>query len=90
MPGWLKLVLVLAVGTAAGAGYLYFIDPDLGREVLRGTPMAPSPAVTTAYKWRDAQGNWQLTDQPPAPGIEYEILEAHHDANIMPTRPAKP
>lgn len=23
------------------------------------------------YKWKDASGNWQFTDQPPANGIEY-------------------
>lgn len=90
MPGWLKFALLLAVAAAGGLGYVYFVDPELGREVLRGTPMAPPPAVTTAYKWRDASGNWQLTDRPPAPDIAYETLEAPHDANIMPSLPPRP
>lgn len=25
----------------------------------------------TIYKWKDAQGNWQFTDQPPQNGTEY-------------------
>ena len=85
MPGWLKFVAVLAVAAALGGGYLWFVDPELGRRVLRDTPLAPPPAITRAYKWRDAQGNWQLTDRPPPAGTPYETLEAHEGANVMPS-----
>ncbi len=84
MPGWLKLVLVLGAAAALALAYAHFVDPQLGRKVLGGTPLAPS-AVTTAYKWRDAQGNWQLTDSPPPQGTPYEVVEAHGDANIIPS-----
>ncbi len=89
MPGWLKLVLVVVVLAGGAGGYLYFVDPRLGRELLGGTPMAPPPAVTTAYKWRDAKGNWHLTDRPPPQGTPYETVEAHGDANIMPSQRLK-
>ena len=85
MPGWLKLLLVVVVVLGSGAGYLYLVDPELGRELLGDTPIAPPPRVTTAYKWRDEHGNWQLTDQPPPEGTPYQKLEAHSDANIMPS-----
>ena len=41
--------------------------------------------VTTIYKWRDAQGNWQITDRPPPEGAPYEILKYRSDANILPS-----
>lgn len=51
-----------------------------GRNVANQAPPASQPeektqAVThkpgTIYKWKDAQGNWQFTDQPPPAGVEY-------------------
>jgi hypothetical protein len=85
MPGWLKFAVVLSILAAAGIGSLYVVDPDLGRELLGDTPIAPAPSVTTAYKWRDSKGNWQLTDRPPPQGTPYETLEANSDANILPS-----
>lgn len=50
------------------------------RSVPNVTPPAPQPeekyqVIThkngTIYKWKDAQGNWQFTDQPPSAGVEY-------------------
>jgi len=87
MPTWLKLLLVLCAVAAAGAGYLYVYDPQLGRQLLDGTPLAPAESVTTAYKWRDAKGNWQLTGKPPPEGTAYETLETRSDDNIMPAFP---
>jgi len=85
VPSWLKLLLVAGVVLGSAAGYLYVINPQLGRKLLADTPMAPPPSVTIAYKWRDKKGNWQLTDQPPPEGTPYEKLEAHSEANIMPS-----
>lgn len=85
MSGWLKLVIVLLVLAGAGMGYLHLVNPELGRELLGDTPMAPAASVITAYKWRDAQGNWQLTDRPPPDGTPYETVEADSSANIMPS-----
>lgn len=85
VPGWLKLTVAACVAAAAGLGYLYFVDPRLGRELLGDTPIAPPPTVTTAYKWRDGNGNWQLTDRPPPAGTAYETIEASSDANIVPS-----
>ena len=85
MPGWMKLVVALLVLAGAGTAYLHLVDPELGRELLGNTPIAPTPSVTKAYKWRDAQGNWQLTDQPPPEGTPFETLETSSDANIVPS-----
>ncbi len=92
MPGWIKFVLALCVVVASAGGYLYVVNPQLGRELLGGTPfasMAPPVTVTTAYKWRDKSGNWQLTDEPPSGGISYERLETRSGDNIVPAFPIK-
>lgn len=90
MPGWLKWILVLAVVAGAGVGYLYVFEPQLARQLVAATPLAPlAPAanVTTAYKWRDAKGRWQLTEQPPPAGTAYEVLETRRGDNIVPAFP---
>ena len=39
------------------------------------------------FKWRDASGNWQITDQLPAEGVDYERLEYRDDVNVLPRPP---
>ena len=46
---------------------------------------AVEAAKPKLYRWRDAQGRLQLTDQPPR-GRKYETvdLEAQEDINVIP------
>ena len=83
--GWLVVVAAVLVA-AAGAGYLYY-DHELARKLLKDTPFAPAPRVTTVYKWQDAKGDWQITDRPPPDEIAYEVLEYRSDTNVMPLVP---
>jgi hypothetical protein len=83
VPGWLKPVLVLALAAGAAAGYLYLVDPDLGRRILADTPIAPPQSLTTVYKWRGADGGWQLTDRPPPGGTPYEVLQTRGARNVI-------
>jgi len=80
-----KALAVLALLLAAGA-YLYY-DAGLRALLFEGTPLAPAPAVTHVYKWRDAEGQWQITDRPPPAGFPYEALEYREDVNVMPLVP---
>lgn len=82
----MKLLVFLILIIAALAGWLYF-DADARQKWLADTPLEPAASVTTVYKWRDEQGNWQITDEPPPAGIEYEQLEYHGDTNVMPLVP---
>ena len=75
-------VLVILVAAAAG-GYLY-LHPEVTRPLLQGTPMELPPAETKLYKWRDATGQWQVSDTPPGGGIKYEVLHYRSDANVVP------
>ena len=84
VPGWLKAVVVLALVGGGAAGYLYLVDPDLGRRILADTPIAPPAALTRVYKWQDAGGGWQLTDRPPPAGTPYEVLHTRGARNVIP------
>jgi hypothetical protein len=84
--GWPMIVAVLAVAAAAGA-YLYFYQPQLLDKWLGKTPIDIGSRTTTVYKWRDARGHWQISDQPPPAPTAYEVLEYRSDTNIMPIAP---
>ena len=82
---WVIAAGVLLVVTGAG-GLLYY-DRELAAKLLKDTPFAPAAQVTTVYKWRNDQGDWQIADQPPPGGIAYEVLEYNSDTNVMPLVP---
>ena len=83
----LGVVLLLALVLLGAVAYVYFVQPEIARPWLQGTPLEPSASVTTVYKWQDAQGNWQLTDRPPPAGIQYRTIEYRGDTNVMPLVP---
>ncbi|MDH3414467.1 MAG: DUF4124 domain-containing protein [Gammaproteobacteria bacterium] len=81
--GW-ALVWVIVVLLGAGAAYLWFFDRERANRWLEKAPTITGPSVTTAYKWRDANGSWQITDQPPPGAIPYETVRVRSDVNILP------
>lgn len=74
----ITLIIVLAILALAAAVFA----PGLLEEFREVTGTAPES--TTVYKWKDADGVWHVTDEPPPPGVEYQEQEYLHDANIMP------
>lgn len=81
---WLLAALV-AIAGLAGYGYFYPEQlPGWARAHLPISATKPEPAAsTTLYKWRDAQGHWQIADTPPTEGA-YEKVDIRHDTNVMP------
>ena len=59
-------------------------DPQLSKKVKDQTQDLVTPETTTVYKWQDANGQWQVSNQPPPGNTPYETLDYHRDANIMP------
>ena len=82
--GW-AMVLLIAVLLTAGAAYFWFFDRERANRWLEKAPAITGPSVTTAYKWRDASGSWQITDQPPPGDTPYEKVEVRSDVNIVPS-----
>ena len=78
-------LIVVLMATVASGVYVYRPAPVL--ELLEGTPLEMAAPVTQAYKWRDAEGNWQISDRPPPAGVDYELFEVSSDVNVLPLPP---
>jgi hypothetical protein len=83
-----KIMLLLLILIGAAAVYLW-LNPQAMEDIRRMADDAGvAPRTSTVYKWRDAQGNWQVSDTPPPAGVEYETMELRHDQNVLPLPPA--
>jgi hypothetical protein len=83
---FLKYLLFFSIILAIVGGYLY-LHPEIWQQWVKGTPLEPPPTVTRMYKWQDADGQWQLSDQRPDAGVKYEILIFNSNTNIVPSLP---
>ena len=82
----MKFIIVLLMALSASGGYLY-LNPDVWKPWVKGTPLEPAPTKTQLYKWQDHDGQWQITDRPPTGDRSYENLEYSSDTNIVPSIP---
>ncbi len=76
------LLLLALIAAALWAWWTYAPEsvPKVVREQLPVAAPAPAPML---YKWKDAQGRWNVTDQPPA-GRPYEAVRVDQDTNVLP------
>ena len=87
----MRLLLVLVLLLLVAGGVAYF-KPEYRDRILQlssdlGLSRITPKQTTRLFKWRDAAGNWQITDQLPPPGIDYEKLEYREDVNVLPRPP---
>ena len=82
----MKFIIVLLMALSASGGYLY-LNPDVWKPWVKGTPLEPASTKTKLYKWQDDDGQWQITDRPPTGDRSYENLEYSSDTNIVPSIP---
>lgn len=80
----LKFIFFILLIAAVVGGYLFF-HPEMWKEWVKGTSLEPPPQITTTYKWRDANGQWQVSDHPPKGDTPYETMIFNSDTNIMPS-----
>lgn len=82
------VIVVVLVAVAAGAYYVYR-NPTVVSPLVEGTPLEgpvrSTLGTTRVYKWRDADGVVQITDEPPPEGTKFEKLEYQNDANVVPS-----
>jgi hypothetical protein len=77
------VILILFLGCAAAVVWRFY--PELLWPLVEHTPLKERlSASTPVYQWRDADGNWQVTDEPPAEGVPYEVRQYKLDANVLP------
>jgi hypothetical protein len=80
-------VRVLAVIVVALLAVLALIvwKPELANELRASLPAAMGKApANRIYKWQDAEGNWQVSNRPPAQGVQYETREYDANVNVLP------
>lgn len=62
-------------GSGFNTGTPTVIRPPPQKLSAAPTPNSQAPATQpSAYRWKDAKGQWHISDRPPAPGIEAEII----------------
>jgi len=81
MKGFMTLIFILIVATAAG----YFFNPDFKKFVNNQLlyEAGVKSHVTYGYKWKSKDGAWQLTQNPPEDNIPYEKIKVRSDWNVM-------
>ncbi|MGD8782856.1 MAG: DUF4124 domain-containing protein [Thioalkalispiraceae bacterium] len=81
-----KLLFFLVIIVVAGGLFIY-LNPEYRAWFERQSDQLLPDEVThsKAYRWRDRNGQWQLSDKPPAEGIDYEMVEYHKDTNVIPS-----
>ena len=84
---FLLLIVLLLV-----AGLVLYLRPeyrdriqDLSSDI--GLSRITPKKTAHLFKWRDASGNWQITDRLPPEGVDYEKLEYREDVNVLPRPP---
>ena len=83
----MRLVWVLLTIALIGGIYLYQ-DPELREQIEDLSSEAGlSKKTTSVYKWQNSRGEWQLTDQLPPEGVDYETLDYREDVNVLPLPP---
>ncbi len=72
----MKQFLLFLATLAVVAALVLWWSPELRQgtdELLRNTGLKSTSAIH--YKWRDQQGVWQYTQEPPPEGVAYEMAE---------------
>ncbi len=83
----MRLLWLLLIVALVAAFYLYF-NPETGRFLKEQLPQPDFTHKTDRlYKWRNERGEWQITDAPPADGVEYQRLDYRDDVNVLPVPP---
>ena len=85
----MKKFLLIVIALLIAAGVLIYSDPQLKQDSsnmlqrLLGAAGVDTKS-TSVYKWKDANGVLQYTQQPPPEGTAYEEVEARTDVNVLP------
>jgi len=83
----MRLLWTLVI-LAIGAGLWFYTHPESAAGLQDLLPQTFSTLKTDRlYKWRNARGEWQVTDSLPPAGTAYETLDYRGDINVLPVPP---
>ncbi len=68
---------------AAVAAWVWYQRPDLLPEGLQRQNPQSERYAPVVYRWKDAQGRTQVSDQPPS-DRPYETVQVDPDTNVVP------
>jgi hypothetical protein len=85
-----KLKYFILLGIILTAVLYLYQDETLQKKLLgKVHQVAPELNKSTLYKWQNNKGEWQITDKPPAKGVQYITITSQDQVNVMPGLPAK-
>lgn len=80
-----KALFILLAVLTGGMLYVY-LDPSLNRQAGQQiNKLLDSEQSRTLYRWQNAEGQWQVSDTPPAAGIPYEAVQYNRNTNVVPS-----
>jgi hypothetical protein len=83
----MKLAHAVVAGLALGGlgGWWWQGHPgyETGEQRMQRAAAAQAAAEPKLYRWRDAHGVLQITDQPPT-GRKFERVRLQEDVNVVP------
>lgn len=85
-----KKFLTVALWIFGIAAITLWLSPDLREqsiELLDQVGIVKKKKVFYVYKWRGTNGAWQYSQALPPKGIDYEVVEARTDINVLPRIP---
>jgi len=80
-PKYIILLFVVLVITL----YIYQNKTLKNKLIGKVHKVVPELNNSTLYKWKNGDGEWQVTDKPPAKGIPYTSVSSQDQMNIMPS-----
>ena len=82
MKKWISITFVIALAF----GLVYYDDPRVQSFLKQQIDQTLPEQIThtKAYRWKDKNGQWTVSDKPPADGTPYEEVQYHRDANVIP------
>lgn len=83
MKKWVSITAIILAIT----GIIIYQNPEYRAWFERQSNEVLPNTVThnKVYRWRNNNGQWQLSDKPPAAGIKYEVVEYHKETNVIPS-----
>jgi len=82
MKKWISIVLVIGLAFVI----VYYNDPRVKSFLKQQLDQNLPDQIThsKAYRWKDKNGQWTVSDTPPRDGTPYEEIQYHRDTNVIP------